>query len=535
MSLNVRENSAWSTISTRRLLGDSQAVFMPLFGRFFALCENPENLSRIAIRWRDRDFSYGEFLQRVRQISSGLNGFGVEKGDRIALVTTRTFDTIAAIYAILSAGCVVVPVDPQHPTERVRYMSEISDCRWLVCDDLKYVSKIPDLKATVLDLADMGGSVKATPLKPISERDLAFVFFTSGSTGLPKGVMVSHGGTANILDWAVRQFAPQDMAVVLGATSMSFDISIVELFAPLAMGGCLVLVDSILSLLSKSPLPKLTLINTVPSALSAVVAARAIPSSVRTVLLSGEALHGGLVKCLYKLGVKDVFNLYGPTEATIFSTAHRVKPDSLDDWMPIGVPLPGVEVCILDEALSPVPEGISGELCVFGLGLAHGYIGRPDLTMQRFVECPSGRHLGRLMYRTGDRVFMQKNGELMYVGRFDDQIKWRGYRIEPNEIANVIGTVSGVARCCVQLKNLNRDGYSSSREVLTAYVMPEDIERPHDQLHIAITAKVNAMLPTYMRPQYIIFIDALPLTVSGKVDMSRLPLPSPRAIETDFI
>lgn len=534
MSLNGREKGAWST-STSTLTGDSQAAFMPLYGRFFAYCEDPENLSRTAIRWRDRNFSYGDLQKRVRQIASSLHGYGVEKGDRIALITSRTFDTVAAVYGILSAGCVVVPVDPQHPTERIRYMSEISECRWLICDNTKQLAKIPDLEATVLDIADMRGERTGAPLQFISEKDLAFVFFTSGSTGLPKGVMVSHGGTANVLNWVVQQFTQQEMAVVLGATSMSFDISIIELFAPLAMGGCLVLVDSILSLLTISPLLDLTLINTVPSALSAVIAARAIPSSVRTVLLSGEALHGGLVNSLYQRGVKNVFNLYGPTEATIFSTVHRVTPDSVDGWMPIGRPLPGVEVCIVDEGLYPVTEGVSGELCVLGLGLAHGYIGRPDLTIERFVKCSSGPHTGRPMYRTGDRVFMRKDGELMYIGRFDDQIKWRGYRIEPNEIACVIGTVSGVARCCVLLKSLSRDG-NGSREVLTAYVMPEHRDSSREHLQMAITARVNTTLPTYMRPQYIIFVDALPLTVSGKVDMSRLPTPRDRATanETDF-
>lgn len=525
MSLNAREKGAWSTSSTSTLSGDSQAAFMPLYGRFYAFCEDPENLSRTAIRWRNRHFSYGDLLQRVREIASSLNYYGVEKGDRIALITNRTFDTVAAVYGILSAGCVIVPVDPQHPMERIRYMGEISECRWLVCDNTKQVLKIPNLKATVLDIADMRGGGTVPPLKPILGRDLAFVFFTSGSTGLPKGVMVSHGGTANILNWVVQQFTPEDMAVVLAATSMSFDISIIELFAPLAMGGCLVLVDSILSLLATSPLLDVTLINTVPSALSAVIAAGSIPSSVRTVLLSGEALHGGLVNSLFQRGVENVFNLYGPTEATIFSTAHLVTPNNIDGWVPIGRPLPGVEVCIVDTELYPVADGSSGELCVLGLGLAHGYIGRHDLTTERFVECLSGPYAGRPMYRTGDRVLMQKDGELMYIGRFDDQIKWRGYRIEPNEIACVIGTVSGVARCCVQLKNLSHDECGSRREVLTAYVMPEDREHLHEHLHMAITARVNATLPNYMRPQYIIFIDALPLTVSGKVDVRRLPTP----------
>jgi amino acid adenylation domain-containing protein len=512
------------SIKAGDLSDESQAAFVPLHGRFFAYCENPDNLMRTAIRWRGNHASYGDLRERVEQIATSLRACGVKTGERVALITGRTFDAVAAVYGILAVGGVIVPVDPQHPAERIRYMCSVSDCRWLVIDYAARLAAVPGLDGTVLNLATLRCTMPGSPLQPISEEDLAYVFFTSGSTGLPKGVMVSHGSTSGLLTWALRRFSPADMAVVLGATSLSFDISIVEFFAPLVRGGCLCLVDSVLALMSPLPPSDLTLISSVPSALSAVVAADAIPPSVRNVLLSGEALHGGLVSSLYRRGVVNVFNLYGPTEATVFCTEHQVSPDCADGWVPIGRPLPGVDVCIVDDRLCPVEDGASGELCVLGGGLARGYIGRADLTAERFVECPAGPHAGRRMYRTGDRVRMRNDGELEYIGRFDDQIKWRGYRIELSEIASVIGTVAGVARASVHIKDLGCDG-SSSREVLAAYVLPESSQRLLGRLQVEITERVAAMLPKYMRPQYIIFIDAFPLMVSGKVDAARLPAP----------
>lgn len=533
MSLLGRETGTATSVAVA-LSDVSQAGFVPLQDRFFAYCEDPDNLARTAIRWSGHHFSYGDLRERIEQIATSLRACGVEKGERVALITGRTFDAIAAVYGILAAGCVIVPVDPQHPAERIRYMCSVSDCRWFVIDQTARLEAVPSLNGIVLDIAALRGARPRFPLQPILEEDLAYVFFTSGSTGLPKGVMVSHGSTAGLLTWALRRFSPADMAIVLGATSLSFDISIVELFGPLARGGCLCLVDSVLTLVSPSPPSDLTLINSVPSALSAVVAAYAIPPSVRSVLLSGEALHGRLVSSLYRRGVENVFNLYGPTEATVFCTEHRVAPDCTDGWVPIGRPLPGVDICIVDDLLCPVDDGESGELCVLGGGLARGYIGRADLTAERFVECLAGPHAGRRMYRTGDRVRMRNDGELEYIGRFDDQIKWRGYRIELGEVASVIGTVPGVARASVYLKDLSRDG-SGSREILAAYVLPESSERSREHLHIEIVERVGAMLPKYMRPQYIIFMDSFPLTVSGKVDAARLPVPRSSKSEEETI
>lgn len=517
-------NSGNRNTGTSVLRDESPATFVPLQERFFAYCAEPDNLAHTAIWWKEYHVSYGELRERIEQIATSLRAHGVKKGDCVALITGRTVDAIAAVYGILAAGGVVVPVDPLHPAERISYMCSVSNCRWILIDHIARLVALPSLHGNVLELAALRGASSKTRPPLILEEDLAYVFFTSGSTGLPKGVMVSHGSTSRLLAWALQRFSTTDMAVVLGATSLSFDISIVELFAPLARGGCLCLVESVLALVLPLAPSNLTLISSVPSALSAVVAAYAIPSSVRTVLLSGEALHGGLVSSLYRHGVDNVFNLYGPTEATVFCTEHRVRPDYTDGWVPIGRPLPGVDVCIVDEQLHPVVDGESGELCVLGRGLAHGYIGRSDLTAELFIECPAGPHTGRRMYRTGDRVRMRNDGELEYLGRFDDQIKWRGYRIELAEIANVVGTVQAVARASVHMKDLSHEG-NGSREIIAAYVLLNSSQRSRESIHMEISERVAAMLPKYMRPHHIIFVDALPLTVNGKVDASRLPSP----------
>ncbi|WP_163836294.1 amino acid adenylation domain-containing protein [Spartinivicinus ruber] len=489
-----------------------------LHERFFRLCESEVVLGKTALHSQGSDYTYSDLLARVEQIAGSLEARGVGHGDLVALRAERSFDAVAAIYAIMSLGAVYLPIDRKLPEDRVRYMFDISECRWLLTDQPVVMENVD-----VLDLRWCDGPQRSCSFDEISPDDLAYVIFTSGSTGRPKGVMITHGSSSALIGWVLERFSTSDMACVLGATSFSFDISILELFGPLACGGSLCLVNSIIDLADNPCREKISLINTVPSAMSAMLTVAGLPSSVRACIFVGEPLYGGLSYQVYEQGVDRVFNLYGPTEDTVYSTEYLVARDVGED-VPIGRPLPGTDFAILDEQLEPVQEGEPGELCLFGIGLAKGYFNQPDLTAQRFLPCPSGRRSGQVMYRTGDRVRQLPDGNLHYVGRLDDQIKLHGHRIELMEVASVIGAVPGVSQASVQVKDLSRKRDGSRKGLVAYYTWASENHSLAEAVGM-IKAQVASHLPSYMHPLHYLHMEVFPLTNSGKLDKNKLPNP----------
>jgi amino acid adenylation domain-containing protein len=358
----------------------------------------------------------------------------------------------------------------------------------------------------------------------VAAHDAAYVIFTSGTTGRPKGVMVTHGSGARLLDWAASRFSPKDFGCALGATSFSFDVSIFEIFAPLACGGSLFLVSSLLSLADLPQSSEITFINAVPSALTALLAFPLPLRSVRVCLLAGEPVHAPLVRQLYGSGVQRVYNLYGPTEDTVYSTEHLIDRNTAAE-IPIGTPLPGHEFLIVDEALSPVPSGSAGELCLMGAGLAKGYVNRPDLTAERFLVPPGEPNRGAVMYRTGDRVRLGPDGLLYFLGRLDTQIKLRGHRIELEEITQVISSVPEVAQASTQIQELSH-GEGQPREIIVGYVVMSPNCCDQARARDAIQQTVARQLPEYMHPRRLVFLEAFPLSASGKLESRRLSIPT---------
>jgi amino acid adenylation domain-containing protein/non-ribosomal peptide synthase protein (TIGR01720 family) len=352
----------------------------------------------------------------------------------------------------------------------------------------------------------------------VSPDELAYIIYTSGSTGTPKGVMISHRSACALLRWAHEVFGDAALSRTLASTSVCFDLSVFELFAPLTCGGAVVLAEDALELPHLGE--AVTLVNTVPSAMAELVrGGTPLPASVRVVALAGEPLGQPLCDRLYEAGVSQVWNLYGPTEDTTYSTAALCRAG---ERPPIGMPLAGGRAYVLDAWLMPVPDGTAGELYLGGAGLARGYLRRAGLTAGRFVPDPYGGS-GARMYRTGD-VAKWGSGGLEYLGRSDQQVKVRGYRIELGEVEAALGRQAGVRECAV----VAREGATGGLG-LAAYVVAEKGARPEAG---ELRRGMSAMLPGYMIPPAFVLLDEMPLTPNGKID--RRALPSPDRAQLDL-
>ncbi|WP_328701134.1 AMP-binding protein, partial [Corallococcus silvisoli] len=347
----------------------------------------------------------------------------------------------------------------------------------------------------------------------VRAENVAYLIYTSGSTGRPKGVAVTHGNAVAFLGWAEKTFKEEEMKGVLAATSLNFDLSVFELFGPLVRGGSVVVVKNALQLAEEKPEAEVTLVNTVPSAMAQLVRLGAVPETVRVVNLAGEALPETLAKAVY--GVETVgklYNLYGPSEDTTYSTWSLVGRGEVPN---IGRPLTNTRAYVLDRYLEPVPVGVAGELYLAGEGQARGYLGRPELTAEKFLPEVHGPE-GSRMYRTGDRVRYRGDGVLEYLGRVDFQVKVRGFRIELGEVETALRRVEKVKDAVVVAKG------EGGEKRLVAYVTGKEGERLEGE---ELKARLRQGLPEYMVPGVVMVLDALPLNANGKVDRKALPEP----------
>ncbi|MFD0727716.1 AMP-binding protein, partial [Lysobacter brunescens] len=338
------------------------------------------------------------------------------------------------------------------------------------------------------------------------------------TTGQPKGVMIEHRNAVAFLAWAHRVYTREHLAVVLAATSMCFDLSVFEMFAPLTCGGTCLLVDHILALQEpESCVQGVTLVNTVPSAIMQLLEHGPLPPSVRVVNLAGEALLGHVVERVHaQPGIEAVYNLYGPSEDTTYSTVSRCVRESgaVPD---IGVPTRGCEVRIVDRQGLPVPQGVAGELWIGGTGLSRGYWNRPELTAEKFVDGASlGLPVAR-MYRTGDLVRWNEKGRLEFIGRIDQQVKLNGFRIELGEIETAL-SASGEVRSSGVLKI---DEAGPQRLVAFVEYLADGEDAPAERERRA-KAHLRECLPGFMLPQEWIAVEAMPLSANGKIDRKAL-------------
>ena len=466
----------------------------------------------VAVSWRGQPTSYAELDRRSRRLAGALRRRGVGPESRVGVCLPRTPELIVALLGVLRAGGAYVPLDPAYPRERLGWMLEDAGIA-LVLTESGLAGRLPEGAADLLllDREDLATEPDAAPESGVLPENLSHVIFTSGSTGRPKGVMIRHASTTVLLHWLRETVSDAERASVLFSTSVSFDVSVAEVFGTLCWGGRLVLVENALELATLAE--PVAYASMVPSAAAELLRAGGIPASVRTLNLGGEALPAALARGLYALGtVERVGNLYGPTEDTTYSTYSRVEPGAAR--VSIGRPVANTRAYVLDAHLQPSPAGVAGELYLAGDGLARGYAGRPEPTAERWLPDPFGAP-GARMYRVMDRVRWLATGELEYLGRTDQQVKVRGFRIEPGEIEAALLAQAGVREAVVVAR-----GDDAGDRRLVAYVVAAPDADP-----AALRARLRERLPEHMVPSAVVALERLPLTPSGKVDRRALPDP----------
>lgn len=495
-----------------------------------------------ALEFAGTALTYAELDRRSSRLARALIARGVGPDVLVGLAMQRSLDLVVAMYAIEKAGGAYVPLDPDHPAERLGHVLDTARPACVLTVSTQGVV-LPDTAARVdvdtLDLAGLadtpvGDSERTATLRPDS---LAYVIFTSGSTGRPKGVGVSHQAIVNRLLWMQNEYYLGADDAVLQKTPATFDVSVWEFFWPLQVGARLVIAEPdghrdpryLASIIAGSGV---TTAHFVPSMLSAFVAelraSDARLGDLRQVFCSGEALPAETASAFRSLTGSALHNLYGPTEAAVDVTYWKVT-DADAVTVPIGRPVWNTALQILDARLEPVPVGTAGELYLAGDQLARGYVGRPDLSADRFVADPLSAH-GTRMYRTGDLARWRADGAVEYLGRTDFQVKIRGLRIELGDVEAALVAHPAVHHA-VAVAHVDERGETT----LVAYVAPEPGTDAASVEVRAVAATVADRLPSYMVPSLVIVLDALPLSANGKVDRKALPEPVRRRADVPSV
>ncbi|MGB3204689.1 MAG: amino acid adenylation domain-containing protein, partial [Crinalium sp.] len=479
--------------------------------------------------------TYKELNHQANQLARYLQKLGVKADSLVGICVERSLEMLIGILGILKAGAAYVPLDPAYPQERLAFILEDTQAAVLLTQQQfvetfnKNSLEKNQTKIICLDtdwhLINSENQDNCT--SNVNSNNLAYVIYTSGSTGKPKGVAIKHRNTATLLHWAKSVFTSAELTGVLASTSICFDLSVFELFVPLSWGGRVILTENALHLPSLSNAEQVTLINTVPSAIAQLLQTNSIPASVTTINLAGEALPPQLVQQLYQLPtIERVFNLYGPSEDTTYSTYTLLERDAKS--ITIGRAIANTQVYILDNNLQPVPVGIPGELHIGGDGLAKGYLNRPELTEEKFIDNPFGDATSTKIYKTGDLVRYLPDGNIEYLGRIDYQVKIRGFRIELGEIESVINQYSAVQQAVV----VAREDQPGDKRLI-AYLVGNN-----QDLQVAdLRAFLKDKLPEYMIPSAFVMLESFPLTPNGKIDRKALPAHnlSKLDLQTNFV
>ncbi|MBA9085510.1 amino acid adenylation domain-containing protein/non-ribosomal peptide synthase protein (TIGR01720 family) [Fontibacillus solani] len=490
-----------------------------------------------AISFEGANMSYGELNKRANALARTLQAEGVTPGHRVGIMAERSLEMMVGIYAILKTGGAYVPIDPDFPKDRVAFILEDSEAKLLLTQNrfMERAESSFDGKLASLDDPSIYNEDISNLSPAAGPKDLAYVMYTSGSTGKPKGVMIEHHSVVNYLSWLQAQYPINENDIILQKTTITFDVSVRELFWWVLTGSKMVLLsvggeknpEQILHTIQEQ---KITMIHFVPAMLNAFLEyVQHVPrkelmdklGSLSQVFTSGEALQPQYAARFWRmLEGKEIrlINVYGPTEATVEVSYFNCEPDQSFKVMPIGKPVHNTKLYVMKEGTTSLqPIGVAGELCIAGVQVARGYLNRPELNDEKFVVDPFAT--GGRMYRTGDLVRWMPDGNIEYLGRIDHQVKVRGYRIELGEVEEQLLNVEMVREAVV----IPREDESGQKLLWAYFVADKELKASE------INKALGQLLPNYMIPSWYVQLDHIPLTSNGKVDRKALA-----ALEGDF-
>ncbi|MEQ1472985.1 MAG: amino acid adenylation domain-containing protein, partial [Candidatus Acidiferrum sp.] len=479
-----------------------------------------------ALTFENKTLTYEELNQRANQLAHHLIKLGVGANELVGVCAERSIEMVIALLGTIKAGGAYMPLDPEYPVGRLGLMLQDAKLKAVLTQNvLRKVLPPHDIPTISLDTewSKLAAEPTTNPRVTLKSTDAAYVIYTSGSTGIPKGVVNVHEGIVNRLLWMQEAYQLTAADRVLQKTPYSFDVSVWEFFWPLMTGAHLVVARPdghrdpvyLAEIIVEAGI---TTLHFVPSMLRVFLEAVKLPkhAKLRQVFASGEALAADLQSMFFAASDAELFNLYGPTEAAVDVTHWTCRRNDPRSFVPIGYPITNIQIHILDKKLKHVPVGIPGELHIGGIGLARGYLNRAELTAEKFVPDPYRAAPNAHLYKTGDLARYLASGEVEYLGRIDHQVKIRGFRIELGEIESALSEHSGVRDVAVVAR-----GDAPGAKRLVAYLVAA---APAPEIS-ALREHLKQTLPEYMVPSVFVFLEKMPLTISGKIDRKALPAP----------
>ncbi|MCY8785573.1 non-ribosomal peptide synthetase [Bacillus spizizenii] len=464
--------------------------------------------------------TYGQLNERVNQLARTLRTKGVQADQFVAIICPHRIELIVGILAVLKAGGAYVPIDPEYPEDRIQYMLKDSEAKIVLAQLDLHKHLTFDADVVLLDEESSYHEDRSNLEPTCGANDLAYMIYTSGSTGNPKGVLIEHRGLANYIEWAKEVYVNDEKTNFPLYSSISFDLTVTSIFTPLVTGNTIIVFDgedksAVLSTIMQDP--RIDIIKLTPAHLHVLKEMKiADGTTIRKMIVGGENLSTRLAQSVSEQfkGQLDIFNEYGPTEAVVGCMIYRydTKRDRRE-FVPIGSPAANTSIYVLDASMNLVPVGVPGEMYISGAGVARGYWNRPDLTAEKFVHNPFAP--GTIMYKTGDLAKRLRDGNLIYLGRIDEQVKIRGHRIELGEVETAMHKVEAVQKAVV----LAREEEDGLQQLCAYYVSNKPITIAE------IREQLSLELPDYMVPSHYIQLEQLPLTSNGKINRKALPAP----------
>ena len=477
---------------------------------------------KAAVLFNDSSLSYKEIDARSNQLAHYLLKLGVQKESLVGVYIERSMEMLVGLLGIHKAGGAYIPLDPDFPKNRIKYMIDHSKLM-IILSHSKLVDSIPDSNARIISLDKEWQEISKesidAPIISINDDNLAYVMYTSGSTGNPKGVQITHKSVINFLISMSKEPGMSAEDILFAVTTISFDISVLELFLPLTVGAATVIIPKEISMDGKLLVNAMlkyepTIMQATPTTWRILFASAWNGSKKLKVLCGGEAMPRDLGEKLFN-SVSSVWNMYGPTETAIWSTVFKIQ--NPNDPIYIGKPIDSTQIYILDGSMQRVPTGVIGEIYIGGAGVARGYLNDPHLTEERFIKDTFSNSNG-FIYKTGDIGRFAYNGNIEFYNRIDSQVKVRGFRIELSEIEFNLSHHEQISNSAVAIK---KDHYGNNR--IIGYIVPRDKK----ELNIAsIRQFLLEYIPNYMVPDIFVILETLPLTPNGKIDRKSLPEPS---------